>query len=81
MKITWTRLTLFILGCFSISTVSVLAAGVDANTMAIDDMRISNVARTEEEIKDAMNRGLEGILAVRLFSGLPTTWGHIKSEL
>ncbi len=47
---------------------------------AIDDMRMSNVARTEEEIRDAMNRGLEGILAVRPFSGLPATWGRIKNE-
>ena len=46
---------------------------------AIDDMRMSNVARTEEEINKAMNIGLEGILAVNPSMGLSSTWGRIKN--
>lgn len=46
---------------------------------AIDEMRISNVARTEEEINEVMTLGLEAILAVDPSDGLLTMWGRIKS--
>ena len=48
---------------------------------AIDEMRMSNIARTEEEINDVMTRGLEDILAVGPSGGLLTMWGRIKSKL
>ncbi len=48
---------------------------------AVDEMRMSNIARTEAEIKDVMKRGLESILAVEPYGGLPSMWGRIKSKL
>ena len=47
---------------------------------ALDDMRISNIPRTETEIKNVAERGLASILAVELSDGLPTTWGRVKYE-
>ena len=47
---------------------------------AIDEMRISNVARSEEEINDVMTLGLEAILAVGPTGKLPTMWGRIKNK-
>jgi len=47
---------------------------------AIDDMRISNIARNEAEIGDVMERGLAMILAVEPSNGLPTIWGRIKAD-
>ena len=44
----------------------------------IDEIRISNVARTEEEIQEAMNVGLAQILSVDPGGKLATRWGYIK---
>jgi len=44
----------------------------------IDEARISNVARTESEIKEAMNTGLAALLSVQIAGKLTTTWGNIK---
>jgi len=44
----------------------------------IEEIRISNVARTEEEIKEAMVVGLAQILSVDPESKLTTRWGYIK---
>ncbi|MFQ6041489.1 MAG: LamG domain-containing protein [Candidatus Poribacteria bacterium] len=46
---------------------------------ALDEMRISNIPRTEAEIKELLERGLASILAVEAANGLSITWGRIKS--
>ena len=44
----------------------------------IDEIRISNVARTEKEIQEAMDVGLAQILNVEPSGKLATRWGYIK---
>lgn len=44
----------------------------------IEEIRISNVARTQKEIKEAMDVGLAQILSVDPQSKLTTRWGYIK---
>lgn len=44
----------------------------------IDEIRISNVARTEKEIKEAMDVGLAQILNVEPSGKLATHWGYLK---
>ena len=44
----------------------------------IDEIRISNVARTEAEIQEAMDVGLAQILNVEPSGKLATRWGYIK---
>ncbi|MYG00586.1 LamG domain-containing protein [Candidatus Poribacteria bacterium] len=44
----------------------------------IEEIRISDVARTEDEIKEAMDVGLAQILSVDPKSKLTTRWGYIK---
>lgn len=44
----------------------------------IDEIRISNVARTEEEIQEAMDVGLAAILSVEPGGKLATSWGYLK---
>jgi len=44
----------------------------------IEEIRISNVERTQEEIKEAMDVGLAQILSVDPQSKLTTRWGYIK---
>ncbi len=44
----------------------------------IEEIRISNVARTQKEIKEAMDVGLAQILSVNPQSKLTTRWGYIK---
>ncbi len=44
----------------------------------IEEIRISNVARSEDEIKEAMRFGLAQILSVDPRSKLTTRWGYIK---
>ena len=44
----------------------------------IEEIRISNVARTEKEINEAMNVGLAQILNVEPSGKLATRWGYIK---
>lgn len=44
----------------------------------IEEIRISNVARTQDEIKEAKNIGLAQILSVDPQSKLTTRWGYIK---
>ena len=46
----------------------------------MDEVRISNIARSEEEIQELMNKGIEGVLAVRPQDKLTTTWGKLKSD-
>jgi hypothetical protein len=43
----------------------------------IDEVRLSNIARTQEEIKEAME-GLQ--IAVESLNKVATTWGRLKSE-
>ena len=45
---------------------------------SIEEIRISNVARTEKEINESMNLGLAQILSVDPQSKLTTRWGYIK---
>ena len=47
----------------------------------MDEVRISNIARSEQEIKELMNKGIEGVLAVKAQDKLATTWGKLKSNL
>ena len=44
----------------------------------IDEVRISNVARTEAEIQEAMDVGLAAILNVEPTGKLATRWGYLK---
>ena len=44
----------------------------------IDEIRISNVARTEKEIQEAMDAGLAQILNVDPGGKLATRWGYLK---
>ena len=44
----------------------------------IDEIRISNVARTEKEIQEAMDVGLAQILSVDPSGKLATRWGYMK---
>ena len=44
----------------------------------IDEIRLSNVARTEEEIQEAMDVGLAQILSVEPGGKLATRWGYLK---
>lgn len=46
----------------------------------MDEVRISNIARSEQEIRELMNKGIEGVLAVSPQAKLATTWGHLKSD-
>ena len=45
----------------------------------IDEIRISNVARTEAEIQEAMDVGLAQILNVEPGGKLATRWGYLKA--
>ena len=45
----------------------------------MDEVRISNIARSEQEIQELMNKGIEGVLAVKPQNKLATTWGKLKS--
>ena len=47
----------------------------------MDEVRISNIARSEQEIQELMNKGIEGVLAVKPQGKLATTWGKLKSNL
>ena len=47
----------------------------------MDEVRISNIARTQKEIQQLMNIGIEGALSVTPNDKLSTTWGHLKSRL
>jgi hypothetical protein len=44
----------------------------------IDEIRISNVARTEAEIQEAMDVGLAQILSVEPGGKLATRWAYLK---
>lgn len=46
----------------------------------MDEVRISNIARSEAEIKELMNKGIEGVLAVQPQDKLTTTWGKLKAD-
>ena len=46
----------------------------------MDEVRISNIARTEQEIQTLMAKGIEGVLAVTPEDKLATTWGALKSK-
>ena len=46
----------------------------------MDEVRISNIARSEQEIQELMNKGIEGVLAVKPLDKLATTWGKLKSN-
>lgn len=46
----------------------------------IDEVRVSNIARTQKEINDIMNLGIEGVLAVTPKDKLSSTWGRIKTR-
>ena len=46
----------------------------------MDEVRISNIARSEQEVRELMNKGIEGVLAVKPQDKLATTWGKLKSD-
>ena len=45
---------------------------------SLDEVRISNVARSQKEIQQLMKIGIEGVLAVTPKDKLATTWGQLK---
>lgn len=61
-----------------------VGAGEGPNTHPIEDAIIDEVviyskALTEEEVKDSMERGVKGVLAVDAKDKLAVTWGQLKS--
>lgn len=47
----------------------------------MDEVRISNVARSGQEIQELMKKGIAGVLAVKPEDKLATTWGKLKSDI
>ena len=47
----------------------------------MDEVRISNIARSHQEVQELMNKGIEGVLAIKPQNKLTTTWGKLKSNL
>ena len=47
----------------------------------MDEVRISNIARSQQEIQELMNIGIAGVLAVKPQDKLAITWGQLKSDL
>jgi len=47
----------------------------------MDDVRVSKVARTQDEIKQLMTLGIEAVLSVSPQDKLATTWGNLKAHL
>ena len=45
----------------------------------IDKVRLSSIARTQNEIRDLMTKGLAAVLAVDAEGKLTTAWGALKS--
>ncbi|MYF98057.1 LamG domain-containing protein [Candidatus Poribacteria bacterium] len=63
---------------------SVLWLGRGANPFLdgyMDELRISNIARTQDEIQQLMKLGIEGVLAVSPKDKLASTWGQLKSNI
>jgi len=46
----------------------------------MDEVRISNIARSQQEIQELMNKGIDGVLAVKPQDKLTITWGRLKSD-
>ena len=46
----------------------------------IDEVRISNIARTQKEVQDLMKLGIAGVLSVSPQDKLTTTWGKLKDD-
>ncbi len=46
----------------------------------IDEVRISNIARSQKEIQELMKIGIEGVLSVTPKDKLTSTWGRIKTR-
>ena len=47
---------------------------------SMDEVRISNVARSQKEIQQLMDIGIAGVLAVTPRDKLATAWGKIKED-
>jgi hypothetical protein len=47
----------------------------------MDEVRISNIARAQQEIQQLMNSGIAGVLSVSPRDKLATTWGQLKSHI
>ncbi len=47
----------------------------------IDEVRVSNVVRSQKEVQHLMNVGIEGVLSVSPNDKLATSWGKLKSKL
>ncbi len=45
----------------------------------LDEVRISNIARSQNEIKQLMNIGIAGVLSVTPQGKLATTWGKLRN--
>jgi hypothetical protein len=46
----------------------------------MDEVRISNIARTEREIITLMEKGIEGMLEISPKSKLTTSWSYLKTK-
>ena len=47
----------------------------------MDEVRISNVVRSQKEIQHLMNAGIEGVLSVSPNDKLATSWGKLKGKV
>lgn len=47
---------------------------------SMDEVRVSNIARTQKEIQQLMTIGIDGVLSVTPRDKLATTWGKIKNK-
>ena len=56
------------------------SAGLRPIDGIIDEVRLSSIARTQEEIEEAMEKGLKVLVAVRPSGKLTTTWANIKRQ-
>jgi len=63
------------------SPLAIGKAGFQSGRFAglMDEVRLSNIARPIEDIRELMNRGLSEILSVKAAGKLTTTWGVVKS--
>ncbi len=47
----------------------------------LDEVRVSNIARSQQEIQQLMNHGIDAVLSVTPQDRLSTTWGKLKKNL
>lgn len=58
--------------------ITIGGTGARSTDGIIDEVRLSSIARTQEEIEEVMEKGLKVLIAVRPSGKLTTTWANIK---